>query len=69
MDSVINLNDVSKSFDSKAALKGITLEIPKGRIVGLVEQLRSACGYHNWVIRNALFLSVYHFWEVNSFNR
>lgn len=36
MDSIIHLKDVRKSFNATAALKGISLDIPKGRVVGLV---------------------------------
>ncbi|KMT22767.1 ABC transporter ATP-binding protein [Clostridium cylindrosporum] len=36
MDCIIQFKDVCKKFGSKEALKGINLEIPKGKIVGLL---------------------------------
>ena len=36
MNSLVQLNNVSKRFGSTKALDSITLDIPKGRIVGLV---------------------------------
>jgi len=36
MDTLVQMKNVNKSFGSTRAMKDITLEIPKGRIVGLV---------------------------------
>lgn len=36
MDSIVKFNNVSKNYGKKKVLKNINLEIPKGRIVGLL---------------------------------
>lgn len=36
MESIVKFNNVSKNYGNKEALKNINLEIPKGRIIGLL---------------------------------
>ena len=36
MESIVKFNNVSKNYGKKEALKNINLEIPKGRIIGLL---------------------------------
>ena len=36
MNSIVKFNDVSKSYGKKEVLKNINLEIPKGKIIGLL---------------------------------
>ena len=36
MDTIVSINDIYKKFDKNNVLNGITLDIPKGSICGLV---------------------------------
>ena len=36
MERIVKFNNVSKNYGKKEALKNINLEIPKGRIIGLL---------------------------------
>ncbi|MCL2422114.1 MAG: ATP-binding cassette domain-containing protein, partial [Defluviitaleaceae bacterium] len=36
MDNILEIRDLSKSYGSKLALKNISLDIPSGKIVGLL---------------------------------
>ena len=36
MEAIMELKGITKSFDGRPVLRGIDLEIPRGRVVGLL---------------------------------